>query len=53
MKEKGFQWVRSTRKSAIVGNSGCREGIPGGVLGDELAKEDRSHCDSQARRSGI
>ena len=53
MKEKGFQWVRSIRKSAIVGNSSCREGIPVGVLGDELTKEDKSHCDSQARRSRI
>ena len=53
VKEKGFQWVRSIRKSAIVGNSSCREGIPVGVLGDELAKENKSHCDSQARRSRI
>ena len=53
VKEKGFQWVRSIRKSAIVGNSSCREGIPVGVLGDELTKEDKSHCDSQARRSRI
>lgn len=42
--------MRSFRKGANVGKPGFRKGVLVGVPGGKFAKEDRSCCESQARK---